>query len=235
MFSLAPSFPTSSTFAAPTQQEMIMIQMVQQLASNTSETHEKCINYLTFFGWNYTMAINFTVGVCQDLCQKSGITNIRLARRILEEAGFNLDVCQYRVDLVLKLMARTNLVHVFAYDCLLEYQWNFDAALQRIIQLQQSNKLPSHAFFHNPQPSNALTVGGGFFTTPFNTTTTQSTNPFNNLTIQTTPNNVPQNGFSNLTVNTGIMAPVHQVQTRSRAVTSVGAYNQPRRTVFQLP
>ncbi|EFC36000.1 predicted protein [Naegleria gruberi] len=122
------------------------IAMINALGNYTGESEEKCLRYLIFFGWNFELAYKATVLLSQELCERTKLSNLFLARRILEEAQFDVTLCHQRMELVLYLMNRTNLVHVFAYDCLQQYQWNINSALQRVFELASMNRLPSHAF-----------------------------------------------------------------------------------------
>ncbi|KAG2374806.1 hypothetical protein C9374_010550 [Naegleria lovaniensis] len=153
-------FASSNSFFQPpqlTQEQTTKLYMISQLSQVTGESQDKCSHYLTFFGWNLDACFQATVSFCRELCEKYGMNNVFLARRIAEEAQFNIQLCLYRMELVMKLMSQTRLIHVFAYDCLLQYQWNFDVSLKRCIELIATNRLPSHAFLSQSSPFTTTT------------------------------------------------------------------------------
>ncbi|KAF0984372.1 hypothetical protein FDP41_007549 [Naegleria fowleri] len=196
-----------------TQEQVTKLYMISHLSQVTGESQDKCAHYLTFFGWNMEACLQATVAFCRELCEKYGMINLFLARRIAEESQFNIQLCLSRMELVMKLMSQTRLIHVFAYDCLVQYQWNFDVSLKRCIELIAIQRLPSHAFLQQQQQQ-------PFSTTFSMTGNSMSTNNNHGLSVM-----VPQQQQQPNTVFTSLQQTQNDYHSQPRRTTIVQRRN----------
>lgn len=108
-------------------------------------TSDLCFQYLTYFNNDTQKALSYLYSYPKEIYLKTGIS-ISLGRRILQDCNFDLNICQSRIDQIVKLSQNTFLNFEFSWRCLAELNWNFERSMERVNELRKNGQIPEHCF-----------------------------------------------------------------------------------------